>query len=494
MTPIRRRRRDDRRLLRALERWLPPSRIIRDPGECALYDTDGLTLHRAPPGGVLLLESADEVEEAVRCCVSHGVPFVPRGAGTGLSGGAIPLDHAWVLDLSRMDRVLEIDPLERTARIEPGVVNLDLDRAAAAQGLRYAPDPSSQRACTVGGNIAENSGGPHCFRHGMTTRHIESLEVVLPDGTRTILAAPSPGRADPRGLFVGSEGTLGIAVEATVALVARPEAVRTQLASFPSLAAACRAVSRVIAAGARPAALEILDRLTIKAVEASVFRAGYPLDAEAVLLVEAEGSVEEIEQETAVVQAACEAEAALAFETADDPVARERLWRGRKGAFGAMGRVARDLYVLDGVVPRTRLAEVIERITKVGERHDLVLSNVFHAGDGNLHPNLSFDARDPEQCARVLAAGDEILRICVEAGGTLSGEHGIGLEKRDHMHLVFDAGELATQERLRAAVDPAGLANPGKVIPGGRGCVEAGHRGPPGSGERTARRIEEVLG
>ncbi|MGA1489447.1 MAG: FAD-binding oxidoreductase, partial [Planctomycetota bacterium] len=237
MTPIRRRRRDDRRLLRALERWLPPSRIIRDPGECALYDTDGLTLHRAPPGGVLLLESADEVEEAVRCCVSHGVPFVPRGAGTGLSGGAIPLDHAWVLDLSRMDRVLEIDPLERTARIEPGVVNLDLDRAAAAPGRRFAPDPSSPRAGPVGGHIAEHSGGPHGVRHGMTTRHIESLEVVLPDGTRTILAAPSPGRADPRGLFVGSEGTLGIAVEATVALVARPEAVRTQLASFPSLAA-----------------------------------------------------------------------------------------------------------------------------------------------------------------------------------------------------------------------------------------------------------------
>lgn len=488
--PKKRRARDDRALLARLRRRLPADRILTDPGELVLYDADGLALHRATPGGVLLLENSDEVRDAVVALAESAVPFVPRGAGTGLSGGAVALDHAWILDVTRMDRILEIDRVDRVARVEPGVVNLDLDRAAARHGLRYAPDPSSQRACTLGGNIAENSGGPHCFRHGMTTRHVRALEVILPDGARVTLGDRSGAVLGPdeRGLFVGSEGTLGICVEATVALVARPERVRTFLASFSSLAASCRAVSRIIAAGARPAALEILDRLTIGAVEASVFRAGYPRDAEAVLLVEGEGSPPEIVEETAVVRAACEAEGAIAFEEADDAEARLRLWRGRKGAFGAMGRIARDLYVLDGVVPRTRLAEVIEGIQDIGRRFRVRLSNVFHAGDGNLHPNISFDARDPDESARVRSAGEAILRLCVDAGGTLSGEHGIGMEKREFMGLVFNDEELATQERLRRAIDPTGLSNPGKVLPGGRGCTEAGHRGP-----AHAARTERLL-
>ncbi len=483
-------KRIDSALIAVLRRFLPRDRILTDPGELALYDTDGLALHRGTPGGVLLLENSDEVASAVLACRGKGVPFLPRGAGTGLSGGAVPLDRAWLLDVTRLDRILEIDTLDRIARIQPGVVNLDLDVAAGAHGLRYAPDPSSQRACTLGGNIAENAGGPHCFRHGMTTRHILELQVILPDGTRTTLGdrSGSVDGPDDRGLFVGSEGTLGIVVEATVALVRRPECVRTFLASFSSLTASCRAVARIIASGTRPAALEVLDRQTIAAVEASVFRAGYPSDADAVLLVEGEGSAAEIAEETRAIRDACEAEGAIAFEEAEDSESRARLWRGRKGAFGAMGRIARDLYVLDGVVPRRRLAEVVDAIAEIGRRHRLRLSNVFHAGDGNLHPNISFDSRDPDETSRVVAAGAEILRLCVAAGGALSGEHGIGIEKREFMGLMFTEEELETQRRVRQAIDPLGLANPGKILPGGRGCVEAGHRGP-GHADRTERII-----
>ena len=475
----RRLERDDRRWLNTVSSFLPTDRILTDQGELALYDCDGLALHRATPGGVLLLENRSEVTGVITACAEFGVPFVPRGAGTGLSGGAVPLDRAWILDVTRMNRILSIDPIDRVAQIEPGVVNFDLDQAASEHRLRYAPDPSSQRACTLGGNIAENSGGPHCFRHGMTTRHILEIEVVLPDGQLTKLGEPCLGLSGPdsRGLFVGSEGTLGVVVAATVSLIPRPPTIRTFLSSYGSMAAACQTVARIIAAGGRPAALEILDRRTIAAVEASVFRAGYPLEAEAVLLIETEGTHQEVEEETDLVRSACSAESALAFEEADDEESRARLWRGRKGAFGAMGRIDRDLYVLDGVVPRSQLAKVIEQIAEIGEKHQLVLSNVFHAGDGNLHPNISFDARNREQCARVIEAGHEILEVCVEAGGTLSGEHGIGIEKRDAMHLVFTEDELETQRKLRNALDPDRLANPRKLLPSGRGCVEAGFRG-----------------
>lgn len=468
----------DKDLVRELRAILPRERVLTDPGELSLYDSDGLGLHRAQPRGVVIACTAQEVQQVVARLARTGQPFVPRGAGTGLSGGAVPLHDAWVIDVNRMRSIRKIEPLDRYAVVEPGVVNLDLDRAAARHGLRFAPDPSSQKACTLGGNIAENSGGPHCFLHGMTTRHVLGLTVVLPSGELLRLGGP-PGTAhddDWRGLFVGSEGTFGITVEAVVSLIPRPEEVRTCLAAFSSLRAACEAVAQIIRAGLRPAALEILDRLTIRAVEASVYRAGYPQDAEAVLLIDQEGLCEEVAEEAVFIERTCHELGALSYEVAETEAERTRLWKGRKGAFGAMGRIDRDLYVLDGVVPRRHLAEVVERIQGIGERHGVVLSNVFHAGDGNLHPNISFDARDPAAKARVLAAGREILELCVAVGGTLSGEHGIGLEKRDFMPLVFDDDDLETQRALRNAVDPAGIANPSKVLPSGRGCVEAGFR------------------
>lgn len=477
-------------LLRDLRKILPGDRLLTDSGELLLYDCDGLSLHRSVPAGIVLVHTAQEVIECVRAFHRHAVPFVPRGAGTGLSGGAVPQDGAWLIDLNRM-RKLEIHARDRYAIVEPGVVNLQLDQAAAEHGLRFAPDPSSQKACTVGGNVAENSGGPHCFLHGMTTRHVLGMTVVLPDGEIAELGGP-PGSDvgdDWRGLFVGSEGTLGITVQAIVALVPRPEEIRTVLATFGSLRSSCESVAAIIRSGVRPAALEILDRLTIRAVEASIYRAGYPQDAEAVLLIEQEGTAAEIATDAPVIDQACREHGALTLEEATDPAARLQLWKGRKGAFGAMGRINTDLYVLDGVVPRTRLAEVIEEVQAIGKRHDLQLSNVFHAGDGNLHPNISFDATDAELTQRVEAAGREILELCVEVGGTLSGEHGIGLEKKEFMPLVFNDDDLDTQQGVRRAVDPRGLANPGKIFPTGRGCSEAGHRT-----SQHADRADQVLG
>ncbi len=477
-------------LARELRSVLPKDRILTDSGEIALYDSDGLMLHRSTPGGVIVATTRDEVVGALRVLDRAGVPFVPRGAGTGLSGGAVPLDEAWVVDVNRMRRIVHIDPLDRYAQIEPGVVNLNLDHAAAAHGLRYAPDPSSQKVCTLGGNLAENSGGPHCFLHGMTTRHVLGVTFALPDGEVIELGGP-PGTAediDWRGLFIGAEGTFGITVEAVVQLIPRPEEIRTYLAAFPTLSSACHAVARMIREGLTPGALEILDRLTIEAIEASVFRAGYPLNAEAVLLIELEGTLESVETDAPLVESACRMEHCLSLEEAADEAGRQRLWKGRKGAFGAMGRLGRDLYVLDGVVPRSRLAEVIEEIQRIGVEHDVTLSNVFHAGDGNLHPNISFDSRDPDQCKRVHAAGRAILELCVSVGGTLSGEHGIGLEKKEFMPLVFDERDLATQMAVRDVIDPKRRSNPGKIFPEGRSCVETGFRG----GAHAAR-TEDVI-
>lgn len=478
-------------VIRKLRAQIPADRVITDPGELSLYDADGLTIHRSQPGGVVLTDTIAEVQHAVRTFAEHGIPFVARGAGTGLSGGAVALEGAWIIDVNRMRRIHHIHAADRYAVIEPGVVNLDLDRAAAEHGLRFAPDPSSQKACTLGGNVAENSGGPHCFLHGMTTRHILGVTMVLPDGTLASFGGP-PGvlqTDDWRGLFIGSEGTFGVAVEIVALLIPRPAAILTALASFPSLRASCETVAAIIQAGLRPAALEILDRLTIRAVEESVFRAGYPREAEAVLLLEHEGLPAELEDVGAEVEQLCRTHGALEFERAQDEQDRVRLWKGRKGAFGAMGRVNTDLYVLDGVVPRSQLAYVIEEIQEIGRRHELQLSNVFHAGDGNLHPNISFDGRDPAVRDKVLEAGREILELCVSVGGTLSGEHGIGMEKKEFMPLVFSDADLATQKAVRAAIDPQQLANPGKIFPAGRGCAEAGFRT-----RRDSDRATRVLG
>jgi glycolate oxidase subunit GlcD len=440
-----------------------------------VYECDGLTMYKTLPLAVVFPESTADVVHVVRACVEHGVPFVPRGAGTGLSGGAKPVEQSVVIETSRMRRILEIDLENRFAVVQPGLVNILMSRAVAAAGFYYAPDPSSQMACTIGGNVAENSGGPHCLKHGMTTRHILGVEVVLPSGDVVQLGGPRPDAPgyDLVGLFVGSEGTLGIATAITVRLEPRPPSVRTFLASYARMSDACAAVSEIIARGLDPAALEILDRLTIEAVESSVYAAGYPREAEAVLLVELDGLEAEVALAAADVERVCRSHGALHVEQATEESERARLWKGRKGAFGAMGRISTDLLVMDGVVPRHKLQWILAQIERIRAKHGVRLSNVFHAGDGNLHPNISYDGRNAEERERVLRAGEEILWNCVAAGGTLTGEHGVGVEKRDVLGFLFDDADIALMARVRDAWNPHGLCNPGKVLPTAKACIEA---------------------
>jgi glycolate oxidase subunit GlcD len=358
------------------------------------------------------------------------------------------------------------------------VVNLGLTGATSHLGLHYAPDPSSQAVCTIGGNLAENAGGPHCFKYGMTTDHVLGATVVLPDGELARFGGPAGPRAphewDLTGLFTGSEGTFGIATEIVVRLCRDPEGVRTLLGSFRSIEEACASVSDIVAAGLVPAAMEIIDQATIRAVEASVYRAGYPQDAAAVLLVELDGPEEGLDEEAERVTGLFRDRGAIEIDQATDPTDRARLWKGRKGAFGAMGRLNTDLYVLDGVVPRTKLVETLRIVDSIGKKYGVRLTNVFHAGDGNLHPNISFDGRDPEERARVIAAGHEILETCVAMGGSITGEHGIGSEKLDHVKLMFDENDLDVMARVRRVFDHDDRCNPGKVIPRGAGCAEVG--------------------
>jgi glycolate oxidase subunit GlcD len=462
-------------LLDTLRAIVGPGALLSRPEELLVYEADGLTLQAHPPDAVVLPRTTEEVVAVVRACAAAGVPFVPRGAGTGLSGGAVAACGGVVIECSRMDRILEVHPEDRYAVVQPGVVNAELSRAVADRGLFYAPDPSSQAACTIGGNVAENSGGPHTLKYGTTTQHVLALELVLSDGEVVVLGAPS-GVApdlDLAGAVVGSEGTLGVVTRVWVRLVPRPEAVETLLAVFPDVVGSCRAVTRVVRAGLVPAALEIVDQRTIRAVEASVYAAGLPLDAGAVLLVELDGVAAAVALQVERVRALCAGAGATRVEVARDEAERARFWRARKGAFGAMGRLAPDLYVHDAVVPRSKLPEILERVCEICDRHRLRLSNVFHAGDGNLHPNISFDRRDADELRRVLLAGEEILRTCVEAGGAITGEHGIGTEKRDLMPLLFGPDDLDAMARLRRAFDPERRSNPGKVLPTARFCVEA---------------------
>jgi glycolate oxidase subunit GlcD len=445
------------------------------PEELFVYEADGLTLHRSRPRAVVLPEEKTQVARIVKACRAVGVPFVARGAGTGLSGGALALDGAVVIECSRMDQILEVNPEDRYAVVQPGVINLELSKAVAPHGLFYAPDPSSQAACTIGGNVAENSGGPHTLKYGTTTDHVLALEVVLPDGEFANFGSATgwtPGY-DLVGAFVGSEGTLGVVTEATVRLLELPQSTETLLAVFPDVISACRAVGAIIGEGFVPASLEVLDQRTIAAVEASVYAAGLPSDAGAVLLIELDGSSMVVKREMERVRDLTSQAGAGRVEIARDEQERQQFWRARKGAFGAMGRLAPDIYLYDTVVPRAKLPEVLERICEIGDRYDLRLANVFHAGDGNLHPIIPFDRRDSEQMSRVLAAGEEILRVCVEAGGVLSGEHGIGNEKRKFMKYLFGEDDLDAMRRLRAAFDPDGVCNPGKVLPTPRACVES---------------------
>jgi glycolate oxidase subunit GlcD len=461
-------------LVGALREIVGAERCLSRPEELVVWECDGLTLHGALPSAVVMPRDKHEVARVVRACRRFATPFVARGAGTGLSGGAIALDGGVVVECAKLDRILAVDVENRLAVVQPGVVNAALSAAVRQHGLFYAPDPSSQMACTIGGNVAENSGGPHTLKYGTTTNHVLALELVLPDGEIVRLGSPtgwSPG-LDLVGAVVGSEGTVGIVTEVTVRLSPIPEATETLLAIFADVVSACRAVGAVITSGLVPAAMEIVDRRTIEAVEASVYAAGLPRDAGAVLLVELDGAAAALPAQVERIRALCAAEGAR-VERARDEAERERFWRARKGAFGAMGRIAPDLYVHDAVVPRARLPEVLARVGEICDRHRLRLANVFHAGDGNLHPNISFDRRDPGELARVLAAGREILEACVAAGGVISGEHGIGTEKRDYMGLVFGEEDLEAQRRLRAAFDPDGVCNPGKVLPTPRFCAEA---------------------
>jgi len=454
-------------MVEALGRIVGPRWVRHRRAELKTYTMDGLPTRESYPGVVVMPAGADEVRQIVRLLHVAGVPFVARGAGTGLSGGAVADPDAVLIALTRMNRILEVSPERRRAVVQPGVVNARLSEAVEPLGLYYIPDPSSQAACTVGGNVAENAGGPHCLKYGVTTNHIVQLEVVLPDGSVVELGSPhgEPWGPDLVGLFVGSEGMFGIATRITVRLEPMPPSVRTLLADFRTVRDASEAVSSVIATGIVPAAMEMMDQACVAAVEASIYAAGYPTDAAAVLLVELDGQPDAVEAEAATVEAILRRHGARAVRSASSAADRARLWQGRKKAFGAMGRIAPDLAVQDAVVPRSALPGIMDRIAEIRDRHGISISNVFHAGDGNLHPNISFDRRDAELTERVHVACKEIMAACVEAGGSITGEHGVGSDKLDYMPWIFDAETLGAMRAVRRVFDPAELSNPGKVVP-----------------------------
>ncbi|MPZ50863.1 MAG: FAD-binding protein [Dehalococcoidia bacterium] len=452
-------------------RALAPDRVLFKPEDLVVFEYDG-TIERGQPQVVVLPDNTKEVAAAVRIARRYDLPVVPRGAGTGLSGGAVAAVGGVLIAMTRMRRILEVDVENQTALVEPGVVNLDLSKAVAKHGLYYAPDPSSQRACTLGGNVAENAGGPHCLAYGVTTNHVLGLEVVLADGEVMWLGGPVrdlPGYDLP-GVVVGSEGTLCIVTKALLRLLSLPQSTRTLLAVFDSVEAATNAVSSIIGSGLVPAALEMIDKETIRALTA--LDVGYPADAGAVLLIEVDGLKEATSEDAAKVRRVCEQLGAGEIREATDPADREKLWAGRKAAISALGRLAPNYYVLDGVVPRTKLPAVMNAVMEVGARYGLPIANVFHAGDGNLHPNLLFDERAPGATAKVLAAGEEIMRICVDAGGSITGEHGVGLEKRDYLSWIFSEADIHAMQRLKAVFGAGEHFNPCKAFPTSKGCGE----------------------
>jgi len=449
--------------------------VRAEPDELLVYECDGLPQHKHRPRAVVFPNSTAQVSEVLALLAREQVPFTPRGAGTGLSGGALAMNQGVVIELARMRQILEIDPINCLAVVQPGVVNLQVSRAVAHLGLHYVPDPSSQPTCTIGGNIAENAGGIHCLKYGTTTDHVLGLKVVLAGGEVVQLGGSGrelPGY-DLLGLFIGSEGTFGIATEATLRLTPVPPAVRTLLAEFAEVNDASHAVSAIIAAGIMPAALEMMDREIIRAVEASVFAAGLPPDAGAALLIELDGIEAGLDDEAERVTAICMERGARACRSARDENERKKLWAARKGAFGAIGRISPDSMIQDAVVPRSRLPEVLDAAYRIAAKYQLRIANVFHAGDGNLHPLICFDSRFPAEVQRVKDAGRELMETCVRAGGSITGEHGVGLDKRDLLPLIFSEKDMETMLLVRAAFDPSGLMNPGKIIPILRGCGEA---------------------
>ena len=464
-----------RSLRRELEAIVGRDGVLSDPEELLVYESDGLTLFRALADFVVFPRSAEDVAAIVRLANREALPFVARGAGTGLSGGCLPSEGGVVISLMRMNRVLEVDYDNQIAVVEPGLVNLHLSWAVGPKGYYYAPDPSSQQACTIGGNIANNSGGPHTLKYGVTTNHVLGLEVVLPDGEIAWLGGRTRDALgyDLAGVFVGSEGTFGVATKVVVRILRKPQAVKTVLAVFDEITQASEAVSAVIARGLVPAAMEMIDQLTIQAVE-DAFGCGYPRDAAAALLIEVDGLAAGMESQVERIVAACRDAGAREVRAARDEAERQLLWKGRKSAFGAYGRVSPAYMVMDGVIPRTRLPYVLNRVNQIVEAHGLRVGNVFHAGDGNLHPNILYDPRTPGEEARVVAAGAEIMKVCAEVGGSISGEHGIGLEKADFMPFIFSAADLEFMRRLKDAFNPGGLCNPGKIFPTKKSCVEVG--------------------
>ena len=446
--------------------------VLTAPEDRMLYEYDG-SVERGAPEAIVFPSTTEEVARLVRWANEKQMPVVPRGAGTGLSGGAIAIEGGLMMGFSRMKKIIEIDIENQRAVVQPGVVNLDLSQATAPGGYYYAPDPSSQKACTLGGNVAENAGGPHTLAYGVTTNHVLGLEVVLPSGEvihtgGRVLDCPG---YDLTGLFVGSEGTLGIVTEIIVRLMRLPEAVKTLLAIYDTVDAAADTVAEITASGITPAALEMMDQITLNAVEAAT-NAGYPRDAAAVLLIEVEGLKEQVDAQAGQIADVCRRRAARSVRVAQSEAERQKLWVGRKNAFGALGRIAPSFYVQDGVIPRTRIAETLRFIHNVSERLGLQIANVFHAGDGNLHPNILYDARDREQNRRVVQAGAEILAFCISLGGSITGEHGVGMEKNELMPLLFTEEDLTVMGKLKSVFNPAGRFNPSKVFPTTKGCGE----------------------
>ncbi|ACL24788.1 FAD-binding oxidoreductase [Chloroflexus aggregans] len=460
-------------LIAALLAVVDPTIVLRRPEELLLYEYDGSALDQGMPEVVVVPRTTAEVAACVRVAAQFGVPIVARGAGTGLAGGSVPEQGGLVISLARLNRILTIDPISRTARVQSGVVNSDLSLAANAYGLHFAPDPSSQRASTIGGNIATNAGGPHCLKYGVTTNHVLATTVVLGDGRIVEFGSAAldmPGY-DLLGVIVGSEGTLGIVTEALVKLTPNPEAVQTFLAIYDDLDAASTTVSAIIAHGIIPAALEMLVGQGIAAVEAAV-QAGYPADARAVLLIEIDGLSEEIAAQAHQIEVLCHQHGVRELRAARDEAQRAKLWAGRKGALAACARIAPHYHIQDGVVPRSRLPELLRLTEAVAQRHQITIVNIFHAGDGNLHPLLLFDVRHPGALERAIAASEEILQACVAAGGTISGEHGIGIEKRNYLGWIFGPADLSAFADVRAVFDPNGFMNPCKLLPSGSSCAD----------------------
>lgn len=457
---------ENRHVAEQLRSIVGPRFVLERPAALLAYESDGLPGYHRRPLLAVFPGTREETIAVVRILAEHKMPFVPRGAGTGLSGGSLA-DNVVLLGMHRLKRILHVDADRRSATVEPGVVNAVLNKTLAQYGLFFAPDPSSETACTIGGNVAENAGGPHCLKYGVTLNHILALTVMLPDG-EVISIGDEDGRMvgyDLLGLFVGSEGCFGVILDVTVRLTQKPEAIRTLLADFPSAEAAAHATSAIIASGIVPAALEFMDQATIQVVEASIYKAGYPTDAAAILLIELDGLATGLSADVTECEAICMKSGARTVRIAANSAERTKLWQGRKKAFGAMGRLAPNLVVQDAVVPRTKLPEILARIAEIGKEYDVRICNVFHAGDGNLHPNIAYDADDPIQSDRVHKAMSRIMHACLDAGGSITGEHGVGLDKLQYMDAAFTPDTLSAMCDARQAFDPEYRANPGKVIP-----------------------------